>query len=187
MLVFYARTSTIEQNENRQLESAREINADKIFLDKKSGKDMDRPQLKEMLNFVRDGDVVCVSEISRIARNTADLLKIVDTLNEKGVKFKSLKEPMIDTTTAQGKFLLSVFGALAELERENILQRQREGIALAKAEGKYKGRQPIEIDEEEFKRLCAEWREGKRTAKSIMEHFGFSSQTFYRRVHQYNL
>ena len=105
--------------------------AEKLFIDKASGKNTDRAAFKEMMTFVRSGDVVIVESISRIARNTRDLLSIISDLTEKGVEFVSLKES-IDTTTPQGRFMLTVFGALAELERENILERQREGIEIAK-------------------------------------------------------
>ena len=186
MKVFYARVSTIDQNEARQLKSAEDVGAEKIFIDKKSGKNTDREELKKMMNFVREGDEVITESISRIARNTRDLLNIIDTLTARGVEFKSLKEN-IDTTTAQGKFMLTVFGAMAELERESILQRQREGIECARAQGKYKGKPKMKIDLNEFKKLCAEWRAGERTAVSIMKQLNISSQTFYRRVKEYNL
>ena len=186
MKVFYIRCSTEQQNEARQIKAAEEIGAEKIFLDKASGKNTDRKALKEMLAFVREGDVVITESISRISRSCKDLLSIIDTLTEKGVDFVSLKEN-IDTQTVQGKFMLTVFGAMAELERESILQRQREGIECAKAAGKYKGKPKMKIDRNEFERLCKEWRAGERTAVSIMEHFSISSQTFYRRVKEYNL
>lgn len=186
MKVFYIRCSTEEQNEERQLQSATEVNADKVFIDKASGKNTDRKSFKEMMKFVREGDTVICSDISRIARNTKDLLNIIEELNNMQVDFISLKEN-IDTSTPQGKFMLTVFGAMAELERESILQRQREGIAIAKAKGKYKGRQKIKIDEEKFKELCAEWREGKRTAVSIQREMNITSQTFYRRVKELKL
>ena len=186
MKVFYIRCSTEQQNEARQIKAAEEMKAEKIFLDKASGKNAERKALREMLNFVREGDIVITESISRISRSCKDLLSIIDTLKEKGVEFVSLKEN-IDTSTPQGKFMLSVFGAMAELERESILQRQREGIECAKAAGKYKGKPKKKIDENEFKRLCKEWRAGERTAVSIMNHFSISSQTFYRRVKEYNL
>ena len=186
MKVFYIRVSTENQNEARQVEQAKEVNAEKIFIDKKSGKNTDRKALKEMLDYVREGDQVIVSDISRLARSTKDLLNIIEQLTEKGVEFKSLKES-IDTTTPQGKFMLSVFSAMAELERESILQRQREGIAVARAEGKYKGRKRIDFNQEEFERYCREWREHKRTAVSVMKHFHMSSPTFYRRVNEMDL
>ena len=115
MKVFYIRCSTEEQNEARQVKQAEETKAEKIFIDKLSGKNTDRKELKELLNYVREGDIVYCSDISRIARNTKDLLNIVEELNRKGVDFVSLKEA-IDTTTPQGKFMLTVFGAMADFE-----------------------------------------------------------------------
>lgn len=186
MRVFYVRCSTIEQNEARQLKTAEEQNAEKVFVDKASGKNTDRAAFKEMMAFVRAGDTVVVESISRIARNTRDLLSIVSELTEKGVEFVSLKEN-IDTTTPQGRFMLTVFGALAELERENILERQREGIEIAKSEGKYKGRKPIDYDEAQMKALCKKWRAGEITATAAMEELGLKPNTFYRRVKEMGL
>lgn len=137
--------------------------------------------MKELLAYVRRGDTVITESISRIARNTKDLLNIIDQLQSKGVEFISLKEAL-DTTTPQGKFMLTIFGAMAELERESILQRQREGIEVAKTEGKYKGRQPIQIDEALFRSTVAEWRQNKITARKAMEIVGLKPNTFYRRV-----
>ena len=186
MRVFYVRCSTIEQNEARQLKTAEEQNAEKVFVDKASGKNTDRAAFKEMMAFVRAGDTVVVESISRIARNTRDLLSIVSELTEKGVEFVSLKEN-IDTTTPQGRFMLTVFGALAELERENILERQREGIEIAKSEGKYKGRKPIDYDEAQMKALCKKWRAGEITATAAMKGLGLKPNTFYRRVKEMGL
>ena len=135
MRVGYVRCSTLEQNEARQLLMMQEQKAERVFTDKASGKDTDREAFKEMMSFVREGDTVVVESISRIARNTRDLLSIISELTDKGVEFVSLKES-IDTTTAQGRFMLTVFGALAELERENILERQREGIEIERANTK---------------------------------------------------
>lgn len=186
MRVGYVRCSTIEQNEARQLKMMKEQNAEKIFTDKASGKNTDRKAFKEMMSFVRSGDIVIVESISRIARNTRDLLSIISELTEKGVEFVSLKES-IDTTTPQGRFMLTVFGALAELERENILERQREGIEIAKSEGKYKGRKAIDIDEEQFKEVCARWRDGEITATAAMKEVDLKPNTFYRRVKEMGL
>ena len=186
MRVFYVRCSTIEQNEARQLKMAEEQNAEKLFVDKASGKNTDRAAFKEMMAFVQAGDTVVVESISRIARNTRDLLSIVSELTEKGVEFVSLKEN-IDTTTPQGRFMLTVFGALAELERENILERQREGIEIAKSEGKYKGRKPIDYNEAQMKALCKKWREGEITATAAMKELGLKPNTFYRRVKEMGL
>ena len=127
----------------RQEVLMQELGVDKVYIDRLSGKNTDRPELKKMMDYVRKGDTVIVESISRFARNTRDLLVLIEKLTEKGVEFVSRKEA-IDTTTPTEKFMLTVFGAVAELEREYILQRQREGIAIAKAQGKYTGRKPIE-------------------------------------------
>lgn len=186
MRVGYVRCSTIEQNEARQLKMMEEQKTEKLFIDKASGKNTDRKAFKEMMAFVRAGDMVIVESISRIARNTRDLLSIVSELTEKQVEFVSLKEN-IDTTTPQGRFMLTVFGALAELERENILERQREGIAIAKDAGKYKGRKPLEVDEAQFKDACKRWRAGEITATAAMQEVGLKPNTFYRRVKEMGL
>ncbi len=163
-----------------------EQNAEKIFIDKASGKNTDRAAFREMMSFVREGDTVIVESISRIARNTRDLLSIVSDLAERNIEFVSLKEN-IDTTSPQGRFMLTVFGALAELERENILERQREGIAIAKEQNKYKGRKPLDVDEELFRKLCSSWRAGEITATAAMKELGLKPNTFYRRVKELNL
>ena len=186
MKVFYIRCSTEEQNEARQIKQAEEVKAEKIFIDKASGKNTDREQLKAMLDYVRENDVVYCSDISRIARNTRDLLNIVEQLTNKQCGFISLKEN-IDTTTPQGKFMLTVFGAMAELERESILQRQREGIEIAKAAGKYKGKQKTKIDENKLREVCRKWRAGEITAVKAMEIMNLKPNTFYRRVKELEL
>ena len=131
MKIGYIRISTEEQNEARQEVLMKELKVDQVFIDKTSGKNTERPQLKEMMSFVRKGDTVVVESISRFARNTKDLLSLVEQLSKKQVQFISKKET-IDTTTPAGKFMLTVFAAVSELEREYILQRQSEGIAIAK-------------------------------------------------------
>lgn len=181
MKIGYVRVSTDEQNEARQMEAMAANGVEKVFLEKKSGKTAERKQLQEMLSFCREGDTVITESISRIARNTRDLLLIVSQLQEKKVEFISLKEN-IDTTTPQGRFMLTVFGAMAELERESILQRQREGIEIAKADGKYRGRKPISIDEANFKAVCARWRNGEMTGIEAAKAAGLKKNTFYRRV-----
>lgn len=186
MKVGYVRCSTVEQNEARQMKMMEEHNIEKVFVDKASGKNTDRKEFLAMMAFVRAGDSVTVESISRIARNTRDLLSIVSLLTEKEVEFISLKEN-IDTTTPHGRFMLTVFGALAELERESILERQREGIEIAKAEGKYKGRKPVEINESKFRAVCARWRAGEITATAAMREVNLKPNTFYRRVKELNL
>lgn len=181
MKIGYVRVSTEEQNEARQIKALQELGVEKIYMDKQSGKNADRAQLQEMLSFCREGDTIITESISRIARSVVDLLNITAQMQAKKVDFVSLKES-IDTSTPQGRFMLTVFGAMAELERENILQRQREGIDIAKAEGKYKGRKPIEIDEKEFRDICHRWRDGYLTGVEAAKKAGLTKCTFYRRV-----
>jgi len=157
----------------------KELDVDEIYIDKASGKNTDRPELKKMLSYVRRGDIVIVESISRFARNTKDLLELIEILSEKEVSFVSKKEA-IDTNTPTGKFMLAVFGAVAELEREYILQRQREGVEIAKQQGKYKGRKRIESPD--FDLVVAKWRTGEITAVKAIETLHMSKNTFYRRV-----
>lgn len=186
MKIGYIRCSTVEQNEARQMKMMEEQGIEKLFIDKASGKNTDRKGLREMMEFVRAGDMVVVESISRIARNTRDLLSIISDLTQKEVEFVSLKEN-IDTTTPQGRFMLTVFGALAELERENILERQREGIEIAKLQGKYRGRKPLEVDEQKFRSVCGKWRAKEMTAAAAMKEMGLKPNTFYRRVKEMGL
>jgi DNA invertase Pin-like site-specific DNA recombinase len=150
MKVAYVRVSTIEQNEQRQIEGLSKYDIEKWFTEKVSGKNTtDRPELNNMIDFVREGDTVYIHDFSRLARSTKDLLEIVERLTAKGVHLVSNKEN-IDTSTPTGKLMLTMIGAIAEFERQNMLDRQAEGIAIAKREGKYRGRKPVEIDSEVF-------------------------------------
>lgn len=186
MRVGYARVSTKEQNEARQIKAFEEKGIEKIFLDKMSGKDANRPQLKAMLDYIRDVDTVEVESISRLARSTKDLLEIVDRITLKGAKLVIYKEN-VDTSTEQGKFMLTVFGAMAQLERASILERQAEGIAIAKEQGKYKGKPKMAIDEESLRRECRKWRDGQQTAVEAMRRLNLKPNTFYRRVKELSL
>lgn len=177
MLIGYVRVSAAEQNSARQEVLMQQLGAQRMYIDRASGKNTDRPQLQKMLSFVRQGDTVVVESISRFARNTRDLLELIEQLNAKEVGFISKKEA-IDTGTPTGKFMLTVFAAVAELEREYILQRQKEGIALAKQAGKYKGRKPI--DRTALQPVLDEYRKGQLTAAQAMRKMGVSKSTFYR-------
>ena len=154
----------------RQEVLMQELSVDEVYIDRLSGKNTDRPELKKMMDYVRKGDTVIVESISRFARNTRDLLGLIEKLTEKGVEFVSRKEA-IDTTTPTEKFMLTVFGAVAELEREYILQRQREGIAIAKAQGKYTGRKSIERSN--FDAVEKLWRAGTISAAEAMRRLDF--------------
>ena len=184
MKVGYVRVSTTEQNTARQESLMESLGVDKIFIDKVSGKDKKRPQLQEMMSFIREGDTLIVESISRFARNTKDLLELTEKLTEKGVEFISQKES-IDTSTPSGKFMLTVFAALAQMEREVLLERQREGIEEAKRLGKYKGRKPIAVDEDLFAEQYRLWKSGETQPKYMMRVLGLKPATFYRRVKAY--
>ena len=148
--IAYIRVSAIDQNEGRQIEMMKGYSIDETFIEKASGKNTDRPQLQSMIKYARKNDTVYVESFSRLARNTIDLLKLIEEMNGKGIKVVSIKEGL-DSSTANGKLMLTMLGAIATFERENMLERQKEGIALAVKEGKYKGRQaktlPANFDE----------------------------------------
>lgn len=179
MKIGYVRVSTQEQNTIRQEVIMRSLGVDQLYIDRASGKNADRPELRKMLTYVRQGDTVIVESISRFARNTRDLLDLVEQLSAKQVEFVSQKEA-IDTTTPTGKFMLTIFGAVAELEREYILQRQREGIAIAKEQGRYTGRKPI--TNPNFTGVVRQWRNGELTAVEAMRRLDMEPSTFYRKV-----
>ena len=181
----YIRVSTKEQNTGRQHEdfNARGIVLDKVFEEKVSGKNTDRPQLQAMLAYLREGDTLYVESFSRLARSTRDLLNIVNTLTEKGVSFVSLKEN-VDTTTSQGKFMLTVFAGLYELERDNILERQREGIDLALKEGRPYGR-PSATLSATFSKNYQLWKQGELKAVDFMKRENIPKSTFYKLVKRY--
>ena len=142
----YVRVSTIEQHDERQKEALKVYGIDRWYEEKISAKDTNRPKLQEMLDYCREGDTIYVHDFSRLARTTKDLLEIVEYLERKGVSLVSNKENL-DTGTPTGKLMLTMIGAIAEFERQNLLERQREGIAIAKKEGRYRGGQPKKINE----------------------------------------
>lgn len=179
MKIGYIRCSSEQQNTARQEVLMQELGVDEVFIEKISGKNKDRPELKKMLDYVRRGDTVIVSEISRFARNTKDLLELIDILTQKEVEFVSQKEA-IDTSTPTGKFMLTIFGAVSELERSYILSRQAEGIAIAKSLGKYKGRKPKELPAG-TDAVIKKWKDGQITAAEAMRRIGISKSTFYRK------
>ena len=173
----YIRVSTVEQNTSRQLEG---ITLDKEFTDKCSGKDTKRPSLQLMLDYVRDGDIVYVHSMDRLARNLEDLRKIVSLLAEKKVRIHFVKESLIfnGEDSPMANFMLNIMGAFAEFERALIRERQKEGIAIAKKDGKYRGRSKCLTPEQlqEIKQLVAD--RYKKT--EIAERFGISRDTLYR-------
>jgi len=172
----YVRVSTLDQNESRQLEG---VQLDKRFVDKASGKDTKRPQLQAALDYLRDGDVLVVHSMDRLARNLDDLRKIVLGLTERGVVVEFAKEHLTFTSedNAMSKLLLSVMGAFAEFERSLIRERQREGITLAKKAGVYKGRKPS-LTPERITQLRARVAAGEKKA-ALAREFGISRETLY--------
>ena len=184
MNIAYVRVSTVEQNDARQREALSKYGIEKWFCEKVSGKDTNRPQLQAMLEFAREGDTVYVHDFSRLARNTADLLQIVERLTAKGITLVSNKES-VDTSTPAGKLMLTMIGAIAEFERENLLERQREGIAIAKAEGKYKGRKPIEPDSAEFAAAYARYERREINKVQFAAEIGVSRPTLDKMIAAY--
>lgn len=156
MNVAYVRVSTVEQNESRQLEALEKYNIDKWFTEKISAKDTNRPQLQAMLDFVREGDTIYIHDFSRLARSTKDLLEITDQLQQKKVNLVSNKENL-DSSTPTGRLMLTMIAAINEFERQNLLERQREGIAIAKRDGKFKGGQVKKIDDAAFEKYYAQY------------------------------
>jgi len=181
----YIRVSTTEQNTDRQIFTMTSLNIppENIFTDRQSGKNTYRPALQKLMTTVKSGDTVIVESVSRFARNTRDLLDLIDKLTAKGVEFVSQKEN-IDTSTPTGKFMLTVFGAVAELERGYILQRQQEGIAAAKLRGVKFGR-PVKNLPENFLETVRFWERGKLMTKEVLRLTGMTESTFYRRYREY--
>ncbi len=182
MKVGYVRTSTREQNTARQDVLMEKLGVEKVYTDKLSGKNTDRPELQKMMDFVREGDVVVVESFSRFARNLRDLLDLTETLERKGVQFISQKE-RIDTNGPAGRLMLQIFGALAEFERETILERQAEGIAVAKAKGCMTGRPKKAVGI--FEDVYRDYEDKKISASEGARRLGIARSTWYRKVKEY--
>ena len=174
----YIRVSSVDQNEQRQLV---DVKLDKIFIDKTSGKDTNRPSLLEMMSYARDGDTIHVHSIDRLARNLIDLKKIIQTLVDKNVSVKFYKENLIFTKASDNpmdNLLLSILGGFAEFERSIIKERQKEGIRLAKEKGTYKGRMPLLTKSDVVK--AAEDRKKEIPTSVIARQLKVSRTTLYR-------
>lgn len=175
----YVRVSTLDQNTERQLEG---VSLDKVFTDKASGKDTDRPQLQAALEYLREGDTLVCHSMDRLARNVEDLRRMVRELTGRGVAVEFLKESLTFTgeDSPMANLLLTMLGAVAEFERSLIKERQREGIAIAKSKGVYRGRKPA-MSAEQVEALKAQDKErnGKNRAALAREH-GISRETLYQ-------
>lgn len=176
----YIRVSTEEQNYESQMEAMKDLEFAKVFTEKRSAKDTNRPELQNMLDYVREGDTVYVKDFSRLARSTKDLLNIIDILETKKVKLISIKEKL-DTSTPAGKLMVTMLGAIYEFERANLLERQKDGIAVAKKEGKYKGRKKIQKPDN-WQEVYSDWSCRKITAKKACELLNLKTNTFYNFV-----
>lgn len=182
MKIAYVRVSTIEQNEARQIEALEKYNIEKWFTEKVSGKDTNRPQLQQMLEFAREGDTIYVHDFTRLARSTKDLLEIVERLKSKGIHLVSNKEN-IDTSTPTGKLMLTFLAGIAEFERENMLERQREGIAIAKRNGVYKGRKPFSSDK--FDELYCKYIHRELNKTELAKQLGISRPTLDKLIKEH--
>ena len=183
MIIGYVRVSTVEQHEDRQLVTMEKYKVEKIFQEKVSAKDTNRPELQAMLEFAREGDTIIVHDFSRLARSTKDLLDLVENLNSRGINLVSSKEN-IDSSTPQGKLMLTMLGAIYEFERTNMLERQREGIAIAKEKGAYKGRKKIDFPKN-WNEIYPKWKNRELTGAKAMELLGLKRNTFYKLVKEY--
>lgn len=182
MKIAYVRVSTEEQNEARQVEALEGYGIEKWYIEKISGKDMNRPRLREMLDFAREGDTIYIHDWSRISRNTSDLLELVKQLQEKGIQLYSNKEGF-DTSTPTGRLMLTIIASINQFERENMLERQREGIAIAKREGKYKGRMRVELPDMED--VYAAWVTREKSKAEIAREKHISRPTLDRLLKEY--
>lgn len=180
--IAYVRVSSADQNESRQIEALGKYKIDKWFSEKVSGKNIkDRTQLNAMLDWVRDGDTVYVLDFSRLARSTKDLLDITERLKKKSVQLVSLKENL-DTSTATGKLMLTMIAAINEFERQNLLERQAEGIAIAKKQGKYKGRKKIVV--KDFEKYYDAYMSRETSKSGLARKLGVSRPTVDRLIRE---
>ena len=184
MKIGYVRVSTVDQNEARQVEALKKYGIEKWYTEKVSGKDLNRPKLQEMLDFVREGDTIFIHDFSRISRSVKDLLSLIDLLEAKKVHLVSVKENL-DTSTPAGRLMLTMIGAINEFERANLLERQAEGIAIAKAKGKYKGRKAIEINEA-FIEGYNKYLSRKLSKSALAKELGISRPTLDKLINEYN-
>jgi len=183
MNIAYVRVSTVEQNEGRQREGLSKYGIDKWYIEKASAKDAKRPQLNAMLDFAREGDYVYVWDFSRLSRSVNDLLSLTEQFQKKRINLISIKENF-DTSTPTGKLMLTMIGAINEFERTNLLERQREGIALARQQGKYKGRKKIGFPDN-WEEVYTEWKSRQITGAQAMNLLNLKRNTFYNLIKEY--
>lgn len=186
MIFLYVRVSTQGQKTERQEVLKEKYNVEKVYIDRCSGKDTNRTALRELLKQLREGDTLIVESYSRFSRSTKDLLHLVEILNNKKVTFKSIKENL-DTSTPAGRLMLTMFAGLYQFERECMLERQKEGIKIARENGAYKGvgRKKIKANDFVFEKFYKDWKDKKIKTCEFMQVLNLKRNTFYRRVNEY--
>lgn len=178
--VGYARVSTTQQDHSAQVERLVAAGADKVFTEKRSGLDSRRPELERCLEYVREGDTLLVTKLDRLARSTSDLYRIVSSLSDKGVGFKVLDDAAVDTTTRTGKLVMGILALIAEFETEIRRERQMEGIAKAKAEGRTGGRPRLVTDE--VRDTILRLRSAGQSMRRIATEVGLSKATVQKTI-----
>ena len=185
MKVGYIRSSSISQNNEYQLKDLEKQNIEKYFIDKATGRNTDRKEFKQMLNFIREGDEVYIYDLSRLSRNLKEMLEIIDDFNNNNIRIISIKEN-IDSITPTGRLMLSMIGAVNEFIVTNQREKQLEGIKLAKEKGKYKGRKKIDYPKN-WNETIEKWKRRDITATQAMQITGLKKATFYRLLKEYTL
>jgi len=180
MIIGYARVSSFCQNLDRQIDALNDAGAVKLFTEKATGRKSDRPELMRLVEHLREGDVVVISELTRLSRSTKDLFAIVELIQSKGADIKSLKETWLDTTTPHGKLMFTIFAGLSQFEADLTAQRTREGLEAARLRGRLGGRP--RTDESKVKQALKLYSSKEYTVKEIEELTGVKKSTLYRNV-----
>lgn len=178
MIIGYARVSTQEQNLDRQMDHLKEANCEKIFCEKFTGTKKERPELDRLLEHIRPGDTIIISDLTRLSRSTKDLFKIVEQIEQKGANIKSLKEIWMDTTTPQGKLMFTIFSGISQFERDLTSQRTKEGLSSARARGRKGGRPSLENSK--INLALKMYYSNDYSISEISKATGLSKTTFYR-------
>ena len=186
MVFGYARVSTQEQNLDRQLDSLNSAGAEEIIQEKITGTKADRPELNRLLDKLRKGDVILVSDLTRLSRSTKDLFGLVDQIERKGANIKSLKERWLDTTTPQGKLMFTFMAGISQFERDLISQRTKEGLEAARARGRKGGRKP-KLDDNKKRALYELYQQKKTTVKDLCDMFSITKPTLYKVIEEISI
>ena len=180
MNIGYARVSTQDQNLNRQIDSLKAAGCERIYQEKITGTIKERPELEKLLDNIRSGDTIVISELTRLSRSTKDLFELVEQIHSNGADIRSLKESWLDTTTPQGKLMFTIFTGISQFERDLISQRTKEGLQSAKSRGRNGGR-PVK-DKQAIERALKLYNSGEYTIKDIESMSGVSKTTLYRYI-----